>query len=137
MNPADPDGDGPKKAPTPSAKDLTGLKKVSDTEFTITLTTPQSFFPTELGYTAFAPLPDSFFADNGKAFGKKPIGNGPFQVISGDGDTGLHAAEVGRLQGSRHPQGRQGPVQDLPVARGGLRRPAGRQPGLHGPGARG
>ena len=32
-----------------------------------------------LGYTAFAPLPDSFF-DDPKAFEKKPIGAGPYEV---------------------------------------------------------
>ena len=34
-----------------------------------------------LGYSAFAPLPDSFFADP-KAFEKKPIGAGPFKMDS-------------------------------------------------------
>jgi oligopeptide transport system substrate-binding protein len=88
MNPQDPDGDGPKKAPDPTAKELSGLKKVSDSEFVVTLSTPQSVFPVEVGYTAFAPLPDAFFADPA-AFGKKPIGNGPFAYESGDGDTGF------------------------------------------------
>ncbi len=32
-----------------------------------------------LGYTAFAPLPDAFF-DDPKAFEKKPIGAGPYEV---------------------------------------------------------
>src|SRR4051812_48507278 len=37
----DPDGeDGPKKAPEPKAKTLTGLKKVDDTTFTVTLSSP-------------------------------------------------------------------------------------------------
>ena len=34
-----------------------------------------------LGYSAFSPLPDSFFADP-KAFEKKPIGAGPFKMDS-------------------------------------------------------
>ena len=88
LNPADPDGEGDKKAPTPTTKELTGLKVVSDTEFTVTLSTPQSYFPIEVGYTAFAPLPEAFYADTA-AFGKKPIGNGPFQITSGDGDSGF------------------------------------------------
>ena len=88
LNPADPDEDGPKKAPTPTTKTLSGLKKVSDTEFTATLSTAQSFFPTMIGYTAFYPLPKAFF-DDSAAFGKKPIGNGPFQITAGDGDTGF------------------------------------------------
>jgi oligopeptide transport system substrate-binding protein len=88
LNPVDPDADGPKKAPAPTAKTLSGLKKVSDTEFTVQVTTPQSYFPTEVGYTAFYPLPQSFYKDP-DAFGKKPIGNGPYQIVSGTGDTGF------------------------------------------------
>ena len=40
-----------------------------------------SNLPVRLGYTAFAPLPDSFFNDP-KAFETKPIGAGPFKVDS-------------------------------------------------------
>src|SRR3982751_3717702 len=36
----DPDDDGPKKAPDPKAKTLTGLKKIDDTSFTVTLSAP-------------------------------------------------------------------------------------------------
>src|SRR5215213_5252768 len=65
----------------PKAKTLSGLKVVDDTTFTITTTEPVSNLPVRLGYSAFAPLPDSFFADP-KAFEKKPIGAGPFKVDS-------------------------------------------------------
>jgi oligopeptide transport system substrate-binding protein len=88
MNPADPDGDGDKKAPTPKAKELSGLKVDSDTQFTVTLSSPMSVFPVMVGYTAFAPLPESFYADP-EAFGKKPVGNGPLKFVSGDGDAGF------------------------------------------------
>jgi oligopeptide transport system substrate-binding protein len=73
--------------------ELTGLKKVSDTEFTVTLNEPFRQYPLTLGYTAFSPLPASFFADKAAqdAFGKKPIGNGPFQAdadfVEGQGIT--------------------------------------------------
>ncbi len=40
-----------------------------------------SNLPVRLGYTAFAPLPDSFFADP-KALREKPIGAGPFKLDS-------------------------------------------------------
>ena len=104
MNPADPDGeDGPKKAPTPPTKELSGLKVVSPTEFTVKLTTPQSFFPVEVGYSAFYPLPESFYADT-EAFGKKPIGNGPFQMISGDGDTGFTLQKWDGYKGEDKPK---------------------------------
>ncbi len=85
VHPADPDGEeGKKEAPEPSKKTMSGLKKVSDTEFTVKLTAENSTFPQRLGYTAFAPLPESFFKDDGKAFGKKPIGAGPFKMVSFD-----------------------------------------------------
>lgn len=67
------------EAPAPS---LSGLKKVSDTEFTVTLAEPFAQFPLTVGYMAFAPLPEAFFEDPA-AFGTRPIGNGPFKA---DGD---------------------------------------------------
>ncbi|GAA0620854.1 ABC transporter substrate-binding protein [Sporichthya brevicatena] len=82
VNPEDPDGDGPKDPPDPKTDKLSGLKKVNDTTFTITLTRRNSTFPIRLGYTAFSPLPESFFKDKGKSFGKKPIGAGPFKLTS-------------------------------------------------------
>jgi oligopeptide transport system substrate-binding protein len=60
---------------------MSGLKVVDDTTFTIQATEPVSNLPVRLGYSAFAPLPDSFFADP-KAFEKKPIGAGPFKMDS-------------------------------------------------------
>ncbi len=102
LNPADPDGDGPKKAPTPKVKTMSGLSVVSPTEFKVKLSTPQSFFPVEVGYTAFAPLPPSFFTDPA-AFGKKPIGNGPFKFVSGDGDTGFTLQKWDGYKGADQP----------------------------------
>jgi oligopeptide transport system substrate-binding protein len=67
----------------PKSTEMTGLKAVDDYTFTITTTEPVSNLPLRLGYTAFAPLPDSFFADP-KAFEAKPIGAGPFQLESKD-----------------------------------------------------
>ena len=49
--------------------------------FTIKTTETVSNLPVRLGYSAFAPLPDSFFADP-KAFEEKPIGAGPFKMDS-------------------------------------------------------
>jgi ABC-type oligopeptide transport system substrate-binding subunit len=45
----------------------------------VTLAEPFAQFPLTVGYAAFAPLPESFFTDP-EAFGKKPIGNGPFKA---------------------------------------------------------
>jgi oligopeptide transport system substrate-binding protein len=61
------------------AKEMSGLKVVDDHTFTIKTSEKVSNLPVRLGYTAFAPLPDSFFGDP-KAFGEKPIGAGPFKV---------------------------------------------------------
>ncbi|UQU64076.1 ABC transporter substrate-binding protein [Couchioplanes caeruleus] len=78
----DPDGDGPKKAPEPKAKTMSGLKVIDDTTFEVTLNAPFSIFPTKLGYSAFMPLPDAFFSQTPEEFGKKPIGNGPVKFVS-------------------------------------------------------
>jgi oligopeptide transport system substrate-binding protein len=72
----DPCTDGPAKSET-----MTGLAVVDDHTFTIKTTEKVSNLPVRLGYSAFSPLPDSFFKDP-KAFGEKPIGAGPYQVES-------------------------------------------------------
>lgn len=69
------------KAPTPKAKEMSGLKVVSDTEFTVKLNAPYSPWKQKIAYHAFAPLPASFYKDP-KAFGKNPIGDGPFKFVS-------------------------------------------------------
>jgi oligopeptide transport system substrate-binding protein len=63
----------------PKSDTMSGLKVVDDTTFTIKTTGKVSNLPVRLGYTAFAPLPDSFFADP-KAYGLKPVGAGPYKV---------------------------------------------------------
>lgn len=64
----------------PAAADsLSGLEVVSDTEFTVTLSEPQSFWETRLGYPAYSPLPEAFFEDP-ESFNEAPIGNGPFMM---------------------------------------------------------
>lgn len=104
LNPADPD-DNPEtdNTPKPKTDKLTGLKVVSPTEFTVTLSSPASSYPVQLGYTAFAPLPASFFDDT-EAFGEKPIGNGPFQVVSGSPDKGFTLEAVDGYVGPDKPK---------------------------------
>jgi len=63
----------------PSTKELSGLKVVDPTTFTVTLTAPFSQFPAQLGFDAFDPLPKAFF-DNPDAFNEKPIGDGPYMM---------------------------------------------------------
>jgi oligopeptide transport system substrate-binding protein len=79
----DPDGDGPKKAPDPKAKTLTGLKKVDDSTFTITLAAPFSGWESVMGYSAFYPLPKAAWKSEGviaDGFEDAIIGNGPFKM---------------------------------------------------------
>ncbi|GAA1761985.1 ABC transporter substrate-binding protein [Nostocoides vanveenii] len=86
----DKDGnDAPDCEKKPAKTDkLSGLKVVDDHTFTIKTTEKVSNLPVRLGYSAFAPLPDSFFTDNGKAYGKMPIGAGPYKMESYDPATG-------------------------------------------------
>lgn len=60
---------------------LTGLKVVDDHTFTVKTTEKVANLPERLGYSAFAPLPDSFYKDP-KAFGDKPVSAGPYMVDS-------------------------------------------------------
>jgi oligopeptide transport system substrate-binding protein len=79
----DPDGDGPKKAPEPKAKELKGLKKVDDTTFTVTLSAPFAGWESVMGYDAFLPLPKAAFSAPGviaDGFEDAIVGNGPFKL---------------------------------------------------------
>lgn len=61
------------------AGDLTGLEEIDDYTFTIALKEPTADWSQRLGYSAYAPLPDSTLADPATG-GEKPIGNGPYMV---------------------------------------------------------
>ncbi|MCW2613287.1 MAG: 4-phytase, partial [Frankiales bacterium] len=77
----------------PAKTEMSGLKKVDDKTFTVTLTSPFRQYPVTTGYAAFYPLPEAFFKDAAaqKTLGEKPIGNGPFQaetaLVKGQGMT--------------------------------------------------
>ncbi|MER0448057.1 ABC transporter substrate-binding protein [Streptomyces sp. Edi4] len=71
------------KGAKPTADAMSGLKVVDDNTFTIELNAPLPYFAYKLGYTAYSPLPDSFFKDP-KAAGEHPIGNGPYKFESWD-----------------------------------------------------
>jgi oligopeptide transport system substrate-binding protein len=64
----------------PAGTEMTGLRVVDDTTFTVELSAPFSQFPLTLGYTAFYPLPEAYEADP-EGFEEQPIGNGPFQMV--------------------------------------------------------
>ena len=63
----------------PAAETMSGLSVTDDLNFTVTLAEPETFFMTRLGYTAYYPLPEAFFADPA-AYNEAPIGNGPFMM---------------------------------------------------------
>lgn len=54
-----------------------GLVVLDDHTFEVHLTSPLSDFPHRLGHIAFAPLPSTFYV-NPAAFGRNPVGNGPY-----------------------------------------------------------
>lgn len=60
---------------------LSGLEVKDDHTFVINMSSPDSVFPSELSFCAFMPLPESFYKDP-KAFGEKPVGNGPYKLES-------------------------------------------------------
>jgi len=69
-------------ATAPTVDAMSGLAVVDDYSFTIKTAEPVSNLPVRLGYSAFVPQPDAFFASEDKAeFSKLPIGAGPFKVI--------------------------------------------------------
>ncbi|WP_211880771.1 peptide ABC transporter substrate-binding protein [Pseudarthrobacter albicanus] len=61
---------------------MSGLKVVDDQTFTVALKQPESDWPLRLGYTAFVPVPSGALKDP-KAFGEKPVGNGPYKMADG------------------------------------------------------
>lgn len=60
---------------------LSGVEVKDDKTLVVTLNSPNSTFKTMLGYTAYSPLPESFYKDP-SAFGEKPVGNGPYKLDS-------------------------------------------------------
>lgn len=81
------------------------LTVVSPTEFKVALTSAQADFPLSLGYSAFYPLPESFYKDT-KAFGQDPIGNGPYKLASATAWThnvGINLVDNKDYKGARKP----------------------------------
>jgi oligopeptide transport system substrate-binding protein len=93
------DGDDPcAGAGKAKTNKLTGLAVKDDYTFTIKTTAKVSNLPVRLGYTAFAPVPDSFFTDP-KAFGEKPIGAGPFKFDSWTKNTEIKLSKFADYSG--------------------------------------
>lgn len=83
--------------------ELTGLKKVSDTEFTITLTEADPDFPKRLGYSAFYPMPPEKIADKAaaEAYGQAPVTNGPYTLQKWEHNTQVVLAPNPDYKGGR------------------------------------
>ena len=90
------------KPPQPTAKTMSGLQVVNDDTFTVKLKSPLTIFPVMLGYSAFMPLPDSFFADP-KKFEEHPIGNGPFKFDSRTPNVELNLSRYDKYAGDNKP----------------------------------
>ncbi len=67
----------------PTGTELTGLKLVDDSTFTLTMKSPNNDVPYLLSMLAFCPMPQSAFKDP-LAYDKKPIGNGVYALKSLD-----------------------------------------------------
>ena len=78
---------------------LSGLTVVDDYTFTVKLNAPSSVFKTMLGYSGYAPLPDSFF-DDPKAFGANPVGNGAYKFDSWDHNQSIKLSKNPDYKGS-------------------------------------
>lgn len=81
---------------------LEGLKVVDDKTFTIALSSPESDFPQQLGYSAFYPLPEVAFEDM-EAFGQDPIGNGPYKLAEWNHNQDATVVPNEEYQGDRKP----------------------------------
>jgi len=90
-------------APTLRADKLSGLEVLGPHRFRVTLNAPFSVFKTMLGYSAFYPLPNSFFHDP-VAFAKHPIGNGPYKFVSAQHGVNQKVTAFEGYQGTRKPR---------------------------------
>lgn len=62
------------------AKELSGVEAVNDTTLKVKLSKPNADFLTIVAHLAFSPVPKEEVEKDEKAFGQKPVGNGPFKV---------------------------------------------------------
>ncbi|OCB33443.1 ABC transporter substrate-binding protein [Mycobacterium malmoense] len=85
---------GPTKDGKPARTTMSGLRVVNDLEFDVRLKAPTVDFRLRLGHSAFYPLPDMAFRDMA-AFGRHPVGNGPYQLADGpDGPAWEHNVKI-------------------------------------------
>jgi len=73
----DPDKDGPLKAPDPKSKTMSGLKKLDDYSFQVTLAKAFVGFPAVVGYSGFYPMAKACITDLNSCK-EKPFSNGRY-----------------------------------------------------------
>ncbi|MGK5629264.1 peptide ABC transporter substrate-binding protein [Streptomyces sp. URMC 123] len=93
----------PEKGKQPTADTMSGLKVVDELTFTIELSKPVPYFEYKLGYTTWAPLPKAFY-ENPKAFGEKPVGNGPYKFQKWDHKKLIQVEAFGDYKGEDKPK---------------------------------
>ena len=79
---------------------LSGLEVKDDHTFVVTLKNPDSVFPVQIAHQSFFPLPSVAYEDM-KAFGKSPIGNGPYKFKSWEPDKNITVVKNPDYKGSR------------------------------------
>ncbi len=83
---------------------LSGVMANGDYKITIKLKRPVADFSNRLGINGFYPLPDSAFDEQGKIkkdFGKQPVGNGPYTLVSWDHSTRMQLDKSTTYRGPR------------------------------------
>ncbi|WP_037607953.1 peptide ABC transporter substrate-binding protein [Streptacidiphilus rugosus] len=88
---------------TAKTQTMSGLKVVNDNTFTVALTQKFSLWPDTLGYSAFYPLPQSFFT-NQAAWEAKPVGNGPYLINSWTKGSGMQLRPNTTYSGTYKPK---------------------------------
>ncbi|MBB0243044.1 ABC transporter substrate-binding protein [Streptomyces alkaliphilus] len=86
-----------------TAEEMSGLEVVDELTFTVTLSSPVSYFNYKLGYNPFTPLPSSFY-DDPQAFGQEPIGNGAYKFASWERDSKITLEAYEDYRGDNKPQ---------------------------------
>jgi oligopeptide transport system substrate-binding protein len=79
---------------------LSGLEVKDPLTLMVTLKSPDSVFPIQVAHQSFFPLPTEAFKDI-KAFGKAPIGNGPYKFKSWTPNTDIQVVKNPDYKGSR------------------------------------
>lgn len=98
-------------ADNPAAQTMSGLVVLDDNEFTVRLKVPTIDFVQRLAFAPFYPLPAVAFKDMA-AFGRHPVGNGPYKLAAGDAwqhnvgidlvpNPGYHGNRVAKNKGLR------------------------------------